>query len=240
MDANNTKTKRKSHHAGHRQRVIQKYVNHGLDTFSEHEVLEMILYFSIPRRDTNELAHIILNEFGSLENVFNASPEELEKIDGVGKHSAVLLTMFRTVHEYKNTQLYDKRIYFKNIGDIGLFCVKYFSEHVNESSVLLSLDAKCQLKKVTVISKGTVNETAFYPSKIIKSAINTDAAAIVIAHNHPGGTLQPSSADITLTRKLVELCSAVNIELMDHIICNEIFFTSLRERGLLEPNVVID
>lgn len=223
-----------SPHSGHRQRVIQKYIDHGLDSFSEHEVLEMILYFSIPRRDTNELAHTILNEFGSLENVFAALPHELEKIDGVGKHSAVLLTMFRAVNEYKNTQLYKKRRYFKNIGEIGLFCVKYFSDHINESAIMLSLDAKGMLKKVSVISKGTINETAFYPSKIIKNAVNYNAAMIVIAHNHPGGALQPSSADLLLTKKLIGLCEAVNIEFMDHIICNEMFFTSLRERGLID------
>ncbi len=243
-NSENNKSKKESSkklpHSGHRQRVIKKYLEYGLSSFSEHEVLELILFFSIPRRDTNEIAHKIIDEFGSLENVLEASPEDFVNIEGVGEHSVALLSLFRAVYEYKNTKLYDKRVYFKNTFDIGMFCLKYFSQHNDESAILLAMDANFQLKKVSVISEGTVNQTAFYPAKIMKIALNLRAPLVVIAHNHPNGNVQPSGPDITLTKELNELLLSARIELMDHIICNDQFFTSLRERGYFDEKIEVD
>lgn len=224
----------KSLHSGHRKRIIKKYMEHGLASFSEHEVLELILFFAIPRKDTNEIAHRIINEFGSLENVLEASPEDFEYIEGVGEYSAALISLFRSVYEYKNTQLYDKRIYFKNVFDIGIFCLNYFSHHNNESAILLAMDADFQLKKLSVISEGTINQTALYPAKVLKIALNVRAPLLVIAHNHPNGTVQPSPNDIRLTNDLYDLLEGARLKLYDHIICNSQFFTSLRERGYIQ------
>lgn len=236
MDVNLDKKKSKNAnlHAGHRQRVFQKYINHGLSAYAEHEVLEMILFYSIPMKDTNELAHKIIDEFGSLENVLNASPEELMAISGVGERTAILLSLFRALREYENTTLYDKRIYFRNIYDIGKFCYKYFEEHIYESAILLVMDAQARLKKVKVLSNGTINETAFYASEIMKTCLNLRSPAVVIAHNHPEGMPNPSSADMVLTEELYRLLKSVHIDLLDHIICNEDHFVSLRERGIFD------
>lgn len=230
----NKRVTKKSPHAGHRQRVIKKYIEHGLDSFDEHEVLELLLFFSVPRRDTNPLAHSLIDEFGSLQNVFNASPEELLLVDGIGNNSATLISLFRAVRQYQNTQLYDKSIKLDEAHKIGMFCVKYFSEHLNESAIMLAMDSRYRLLKVSVISTGTINESAFYPSKIMKTALNLRASMVVIAHNHPGGKLQPSPSDIMLTKELYDLLKGVRIELLDHIICNEHYFTSLSERGFFD------
>ncbi len=226
-------------HSGHRQRVIKKYIEHGLDSFAEHEVLELLLFFSIPRIDTNEIAHSIINEYGSLKNVLEASPDELKAMSGVGDNSAALISLFRAVHEYINTSVTDKRIKFRDTSDLGAFCVNYFSKHVEESFIMLAMDSELNLKKVCRISKGTANETAFYSSKIVQKALNLHATTVVIAHNHPGGSTQPSTADLKLTLEIKKTMDGVRVDLLDHLICSNNFFTSLRERGLFDGAIVL-
>ncbi len=231
FNKNNT---RKSLHTGHRKRVIKKYMEHGLDSFAEHEVLEIMLFFSVPRIDTNPLAHRLINEFGSLQNVLSATAEDLKRVEGVGDNTATLISLFRAIREYQNTHLFQKSVKFNETAEFGMFCVEYFSAHIEESAIMLALDPRSRLKKVSVISKGTINETYFNVSKIVKDALNLRATGIIIAHNHPDGSLQPSSSDVILTKDLRELLANVHIDLVDHIICNDKYFTSFRERGLFD------
>ncbi len=221
-------------HTGHRQRIINKFNEHGLDSFAEHEVLELMLFFSIARADTNPIAHNLLEKFGNLQNVLNAAPEDLMEVSGVGANTAALIALFRSVNEYKNTKLYDKQVYLQNSYLYGTFCVKYFSDHVNEESIMLSVDSSMRLKAVTCISKGSSSRTAFDPAKMLKTALTLNAPGVIIAHNHPGGEPQPSASDLALTKKIHDMFAGVNIRLIDHIICNERFFTSMKERGLFE------
>lgn len=234
MESNDKKIPNKSIHSGHRQRVIKKFIDYGLDSFAEHEVLELILFFSIARSDTNPLAHMLLDKFGNLENVLNADPVDLMEVNGVGNNTAALISLIRSVNEYKNTKLYDKKVIFRNSYGYGTFCVKYFADHINEESIMLSVDTSMRLKAVTCISKGTSSKTAFDPAKMLKAALTFNAPGVIIAHNHPGGEPQPSVSDLSLTRKTYELFDSVGIKLLDHVICNEKYFTSLKERGLFE------
>lgn len=227
----NKDVNKKSPHAGHRQRVISKFLEYGLDSFYEHEVLEMILFFSIPRSDTNALAHNILEKMGSLENVLEATPEDLLSIPGVGKNTVALLTMLRSVWEYKNTKLYNKRIYLDNSYKICTFCLNYFSEHIEETAIMLLMDYNGRLKHVSTLSKGTVNQTAIYISQILKTALSLNATSVVISHNHPGGSAQPSVQDKIMTKKIYDVLKEVDIHLLDHVICDNSFFTSFRQCG---------
>lgn len=224
----------KSVHLGHRQRIINKYIEHGLSSFSEHEVLELLLFFAIPRSDTNPLAHKILDEFGSLENVFNSTADDLLSIDGVGNNTATLLSLFRAVREYQNTHLVEKRVTLNSGNKICNFCFQYFKEHIDEEAIILALDSKFNLKKVSVISSGTATQTSFYADKILKIALNIRAPIIVLAHNHPSGTSKPSVEDKVLTARLYDILESVQIKLYDHVICNEKEYTSMREYGMLQ------
>ncbi len=230
----NKKDINKPIHSGHRKRVINKFIEHGLDSFEEHEVLELLLFFSVPRIDTNPLAHRLIEEFGSLQNVLSAEPQELKLVKGVGDNTAALISLFRNIRKYQNTQLIEKNIRFDATHEIGEFCVKYFSEHIDESAIMLSVDSKRRLKKVSVISNGNVNETYFDINKIMKDALNFRAAGVIVAHNHPNGILQPSTSDVILTKEIHDLLTGVHIQLIDHIICNERYFTSFNERGLFD------
>ncbi len=234
MSTQNKKSVSKSVHSGHRKRVINKYIKYGLDSFEEHEVLEMLLFFSIPRADTNPLAHKLIDEIGSLDNILSATADDLKLVEGIGDNTAALLSLFRAVLEYQNTHLIDKRIQFNTTTNIGNFCVKYFSAHLEESMILLAIDSQRYLKKISVISKGNINETYFDCQKIVKETLNARATGVIISHNHPGGSLQPSVNDVSLTKELFYLLKGLHIELVDHIICNDNFFTSFRERGLFD------
>lgn len=226
------KAKPKNMHQGHRQRVIEKLLSYGLETFHEHEVLELLLFFAIPRRDTNHLAHMLIEEFGSLHNVFKADPDDLQQVDGIGKNAAALIYLFRCLTPYLNRRFQEK-IYLSNTTEAGQFCCQFFMEHVEESFIVLILDSNRCIKKVEIISHGTENETAFYPRKVLKAVIKHRANAIIVAHNHTGGNVQPSVNDIKVTNDIIQLVEGIHVPVRDHIICSGQLFTSFAERGIL-------
>lgn len=233
----NKKEKPQNIHQGHRQRIIDKLLEHGLEPFSEHEVLELLLFYAIPRRDTNALGHALIAEFGSLHNVFKADPSDLQQVDGIGKNAAALIYLFRCLTPYLNARFQEK-ICLADTTSAGLFCCSYFLEHVEESFIVLILDSNRCIKKIEVISHGTENETAFYPRKVLKAVIKHRANAIIIAHNHPGGNVQPSANDIKVTNEIIQLVEGINVPVRDHFICCGQVFTSFAERGILgEPGL---
>ncbi len=219
-------------HQGHRQRMIDKLLAHGLDSFSEHEVLELLLFYAIPRRDTNALGHYLIEEFGSLHNVFKADPSDLQQIDGIGKNAAALIYFFRCLTPYLNARFQEKTC-LADTTSAGQFCCAYFMEHVEESFIVLILDSNRCIKKIEIISRGTENETAFYPRKVLKAVIKHRANAIIIAHNHTGGNVQPSANDIRVTNEIIQLVEGINVPVRDHFICCGQLFTSFAERGIL-------
>lgn len=229
--------KQKNVHHGHRQRIINKFLSYGLDSFSEHEVLELLLFFAIPRRDTNPIAHHLIDEFGSLHNVFKADPEDLQQVEGIGKNAAALIYLYRCLTPYLNTRFQEK-VCLSDATTAGQFCCAYFMEHVEESFIVLILDSNRCIKKIEVISRGTENETAFYPRKVLKAVIKHRANAIIIAHNHTGGNVQPSANDIKVTNEIIQLVEGIHVPVRDHVICCGQLFTSFAERGILgEPGI---
>lgn len=231
-DSTVKKEKPKNIHQGHRQRVIDKLLSHGLESFSEHEVLELLLFFAIPRRDTNQLGHMLIEEFGSLHNVFKADPDDLQQVDGIGKNAAALIFLFRCLTPYLNRRFQEK-ICLADTTAAGQFCCQYFMSHAEESFIVLILDSNRCIKKVEVISYGTENETAFYPRKVLKAVIKHRANAIIIAHNHTGGNVQPSANDIKVTNEIIQLVEGIHVPVRDHLICCGQLFTSFAERGIL-------
>lgn len=219
-------------HSGHRARLYERYENLGLEGFAEHEVLEFLLYFVYKRRDTNPIAHRLINEFGSLEDVLKADISDLRDVKGVGDKSALLINFCRQLIIFLNS--YKKEgIPLPNKDVMGGFCTDYFKLHPEENFIVLILDAKRRLKKVAPISKGTENETAFYPRKVLKSVIKYRANTVAIAHNHTGNCVHPSDNDIRVTDKISKLLDGIGVPLIDHIVCCNDRYTSLAERGMI-------
>ena len=219
-------------HKGHRERMKRRFKDHGLSNFSPHEVLEMLLYYTHERRDTNPIAHKLINEFNDIQSVFKADINSLLEVDGIGHESALLISFIRQLLIYLNQNTTDK-ITLSTSTSAGQFCCKYFAQHTEEHFIVLVLDSTKTIKKIVEISKGTENETAYYPRKVVEAAIRYKANAIMIAHNHTGNNVHPSEEDEALSDQLNMILGAMGIKIVDHIICCENAFTSLSDRGMM-------
>lgn len=213
-------------HSKHRERLRERYLKDGIDSFEPHQVLELILFYAIPRKDTNGIAHALLNRFGSLANVLEAPVEELATVEGIGKSTAVYLNMFsQVIRKYEQDKAF-KRKRLSDYASTGEFCLSLFKGRVYECMFLISLNSQNRVINYEKVAEGTVNETTVYPRELIRSAISNHAVKVVVAHNHPGGTATPSTDDIHLTTLLRNAFNAVGIEFCDHIIVSGEEYTS--------------
>lgn len=221
----------KSIHAGHRQRLKQRYLSGGLDSFDDVNVLELLLTFGTPRRDCNEAAHALLAQFGSLSGVLEAPVEALSKIPGVSEHAAILLHLVTDVcrrHLIDRAKMNDV---LTTVDACGNYLVPFFYGLRNEAVYLLSLDAKCKVLACHLIGDGAVNSANVPIRKIVEKALAVNATSVILAHNHPSGIAVPSRDDIAATEKLRAALDAVGIVLVDHIIVADEDFVSLSQSG---------
>ena len=207
-----------SEHAGHRERLRARYLREGLNGFAPHEVLELLLTYAIPRADTNPMAHALMNRFGSLHAVLEASPQELEQVPGVGPQAATLLSMLLPVLRMYEQEKLLPRKRFSNRQELTAYCRTLFLGAGCEQFYLLSFDAGMQLLAATCLSSGTPGEVSVSPRLIMQELMRRNAAAAVLTHNHPSGSPKPSQADLDITRDLLQTLRGVDIRLIDHII----------------------
>lgn len=229
----NSNSKIKSIHKDHRKRVRDKFFKFGLSCFSEIEVLEFILFHSIPMKDTNETAHRLLDHFGSLENVLNAEYYDLLEVNGISEVSAGLITLHRQISKYISTTNREGEV-LNTAYKAGKFCCGYFANHLEENSIIIILDENQTAIAIEIISEGSETETGFYPRKIIKLIIKHHATKIILSHNHPNKNPHPSNNDIHNTAVLAEILKSVGIELVDHIVCGGDRYISMADRGFLK------
>lgn len=218
-------------HEGHRQRLKERFLADGLSGFEDHNILELLLFYSVPRADTNELGHRLLKKFGSLSAVFEASVEELCEVEGIGVHSA---TLIRLIPEVCNAYSVDKTKNIKvlnTVKDMSEYMIPRFIGKKNEEVHIVLLDSKNKIIKTEVIAKGTLNAVEISTRHIISQAINNNAISVVLAHNHPGGVALPSANDIKLSKKLFEALRFADVILKDHIIVADDDCVSLRASG---------
>ena len=219
-------------HDGHRKRLKARFVKSGLDDFEPHNVLELLLFYSIPRKDTNPLAHRLISRFGSLSGVFDANPEELMKVEGITENTAVLISM---VPQMARKYLEDKADAVNAIGgfkDIGMYLMPKFVGRTVETIMLASLDNKNKIISCNIVAEGETDRATLSKRKVMEEAMRVGATRVILAHNHPRGFAMPSSEDIYLTREIYALLASVGIELVDHIIFAEDDFVSLAVSGI--------
>lgn len=205
-------------HQGHRQRLRDRFLKDGLDGFAPHEVLEMLLCYAIPQRDVNPLAHALISHFGSLHAVFDASFEDLQKVDGIGPYAAALLHMMSPLSRRIELSRMGPKPMLQNRRDAQAYCVHLLSGLRHEHFYLLALDAKMQLIGTVLIGKGSLSEVPAYPRLAVEAAIKHNAHSVILCHNHPGGSTEPSDADLNATSRLMEVLSGIDVLVMDHII----------------------
>lgn len=218
-------------HKGHRQRMREKFRKYGFDGFADHEVVEMLLFYCYPRMDTNKLAHKILDKYGSLADLFDASPEELMIETGISEVTATLFSMISKLSKVYEKSKWDRVKYLKNTEETGQFAVSMFTDTQNEEFALICLDANRRICWSGVIIKGTVDRTEAYPRIVVKEALKHQATKVVFVHNHPSGTLSASVADKEATEVLIKTLKCIDIEVLDHIIVSGTRYLSMKEMG---------
>lgn len=219
-------------HDGHRNRMRKRFCEQGFDGMESHELLEMLLFYSVPRKDTNELAHRLINEFGSLSGVLEASVERLTAVDGVSYNSAVLIKMILPLYTRYNSER-SKAKRFNRPEDCGDYLVSYYIGVDNERVVVLCLDASCRILGIEAVCEGDADIAVLNSRKLMTAIMKyPTVSGIIIAHNHPGGVALPSKDDITATESVANTVRSIGVRLVDHIIVagNEYVSLALSER----------
>jgi len=219
-------------HEGHRQRIKARFRAEGLENFSEVHVLELLLCYCVPRKDVDPLAHALLTRFGSFSRVLEASPQELEKVEGIGENISTFLTLITAVGRYYQTSLSKPGEVVRDIERCGQIMVPYFYGRNTETVFLLCLDAKCKVICCREIERGTVNSAAISIRKVVEAALDANATSVVLAHNHPSGVALPSPEDVQTTHRLAKALYAVEVSLLDHVIVADGDYVSIAQSGL--------
>lgn len=217
-------------HVDHRRRLKAQFRSQGLDHFQPHNVLELLLFFAIPQKDVNPLAHQLVDHFGSLQAVFDAPYEELVKQPGMGEHSATLIKMIPDLSRYY-LQHSGSDAVVDSVESAWHYLAPRFVGRTEETVMLLCLDAKGKVIKCPIIASGSVNQTEVNHRRIMAEAINCNAVAAILAHNHPGGVALASQEDIHTTNRINKLLEEVGVELMDHMIIGDGDFVSMLASG---------
>ena len=219
-------------HKGHRARMRERYMNdNGLDSFAEHEALELLLYYCIAQRDTNELAHKMLLEYGSIANLFDAHPKDIAKRCDVSENTAILIAMIPQLAKRYFQSKREKSIRLVTSQDAGRYLIDLFTGRNIEAFYILCLDAQRRLNHAALISEGTVEEAPIYIRNIVQTTLLYNSVSVVLAHNHPGGSVNASGADIEATRQIIRAFELLEINVLDHIIVADGGYFSFAENG---------
>ena len=225
-------------HEGHRKRMKQRFAEDGLDGFREHEVLELLLFYCIPRRNTNEIAHRLIKHFGSLPNVLNAPVRELKKVEGISDNAAFFIRLIRQLtRSYRLTN--DTKVILSTYDECGEYLCKKLLDRKDETVMILTLDSRCQLIACHTVGEGSINSANVPIRRIVDLALSDNAATVVLGHNHPSGVALPSEADIQTTKQLAKALAYVDVVLSDHIIASGDDFISLVLSRMYDPDAAI-
>jgi len=221
-------------HSGHREKLRRRFIEEGLNAFEDHQVLEMLLFYTIPRRDTNELAHRLIEKFGTLASLLDASPEIIEKEGKVNRNTAVFLSMIPQLARRYSLQKQGRKPVLDSSCKAGKYITSLFIGKNYEAFYVCCLDSQNRLNYAALVHEGTINEAPVYPRLIVETALRYQASSVILAHNHPGGSLRPSTADIEVTRRICEALNTISISVIDHLIAAGDNYFSFAENGLLQ------
>lgn len=221
------------HYVNHRKRLRERFRKTGADGMHDYELLELLLTFSIPRRDVKPVAKKLISEFGGLSGVLDADQKKLEELSGVGSMSAALI---RLVKELYNTYLAEnmKRGDVLSSPETVLKFVRVrLSGMTNEAFMVIYMNVKNEVIDYSILHEGTIDNVAVYPRRIIETALSRHASGVILVHNHPSGNPMPSREDKALTRYIADAAKTLDIRVLDHIIVGKDGYFSFMENDLL-------
>lgn len=220
-------------HSNHRERRLDALLTSGTEGMADHEVLEILLFYSIPQKDVNPLAHELIERFGGLSGVLEAEFEELTAIPGVGRRTAALLTLIRQVERRHMRQ----RVCFDSpvLTDEEAFrlLLPHFMYERDECVYLLCLDAKHKELSCPLVDRGSINAATVSIRRVVDAALRANATYCILAHNHTSGVALPSGEDVESTLRIADALSSVGVTLLDHLIIADDDYVSLRDNGVL-------
>ena len=218
MAANKGDVKKENIHEGHRDRMKSEFLENGLENMAPHRILELLLFYCVPRCDTNPLAHELINRYKTLAGVLDAPVDELLTFKGITKNNVGLLKMIIPLSRIYTQDKEKKNIHFNSIDDIGDYLLARFFGFTDEKFGVLCMDASAKLLDFKIVNEGDLNSVGVSTRNIIEYVLSTKATCIVIAHNHPSGIALPSNQDIAITEQVKVALSHIGVRLIDHII----------------------
>lgn len=205
-------------HEQHRERLKARFLRDGLEGFEPHNVIELLLFYSVPRRDTNPIAHRLIDRFGSVAGVLEADYDELIKVDGVGEHSASLIKLIPMLARRYMSEINFEDGCLDTAQKLGDFFVSKYLGETSETVYALFLSSSYNVLGCELLHRGSVNSSFITSRALIENALSYNASMVVLAHNHPGGVAVPSSDDIRTTVTMSEALSVVDVRLIEHFI----------------------
>ena len=224
-------------HEGHRKRVKDRYLKSGLSGFAEHEALEFLLFFSIKRRNTNEIAHRLLESFGSFAGVLEADERDLIKVEGIGPETALFLKSIPEFSNYYRLNRWSSGSILLTSSDAGFYCMDLIGELLHEVFYVICLDKNRKILASIKLSEGSLESVRVDLRQLTFEVLKYPTKSIILTHNHPSGIGMPSLQDREITMKIVDHFENMHIDVTDHVIVCGRRFLSMSETGLMEPTL---
>lgn len=221
-------------HNGHRQRMRERFLNNGLSSFEKHEVLELLLYYCVPRMDTNEIAHRLIDRFKTVGRVLQATPEELMSVEGVGENTATYLALLNESMRYVGVERSMEMEYMTSVEAYTRYMKELFVGMNKEMVYMLCLDAKRMVIGHYLVSEGSVISASIPTRTVMSKALSCNAVYVVLAHNHPGGLAIPSDEDEETTAYIEMMLRGIDVILLDHIVVSDNDYISLKNKAVVQ------
>ncbi len=216
-------------HDGHRKRLKEEFMISGFNSDTPpHKIIELLLFYSIPRKDTNEIAHLLIDEFGSITDLLDARPEDIMRVEGAGENTAILLKFIRFIANY---YVNEKKKGIKKFVDLESMCDFIYSKYIGvtkEVVAITSLDNAGGFLGFDIIGEGDISCVGISSRQVIEIVLKRNAANVILSHNHPKGRALPSSADLEATSTICDILRSIDVRLLDHIIISDDDYMSLR------------
>ena len=225
--------KKDSIHKGHRARMRERFAaDQHLDSFAEHEILEMLLFFILTRKDTNAIAHDLITQFGSVRGVLNAPVERLEQVKDIGRNGAIMIRLFGAIAAHAGVQNHES-VSLRDINAFGEYVKSLFAQEKTESLKVICVTSDMRVGSVATVSTGSATSTPADMRALAKTVLNDSGENIILAHNHPDVSCRPSQEDIVLTRKIMQYLAPFDINVLDHYIVGSDGVMSMRSCGFI-------
>lgn len=224
---------KKEQASGHRQRLKDRFRRTAGEGLHDYELLELLLTYALPRRDVKPLAKELISRFDGLAGVLDATPEDLEKVKGLGNSPAVLIKLAKHLSEQYLASGMSSRDVLSSPRTVLAFARAKMAGLPNEAFLCIYLNTKNEVLNHRIINQGTVDKAAVYPRRIIEEALNLHAAGLILVHNHPSGHCQPSPEDRQLTDSIASVAKTLDIRVLDHLIVGRLGYYSFAENKII-------